>query len=385
MACVVEAGGPQGRITVATRQLGPGDVILREIPAAVAPAALSPTTCCHCLASKKKQQQQRQRQLWCESCGTHETSWCSKDCREQYSRQHELECCALNGVLGLLFRFPAVELHAALLVLRIVVRRWLELGHVERQLPPAFENHVPSLEAAVSGQKFGAVMALQTHQSSLEASQPCVFRQLQQFSHCLAALLASPAAATQSDTASSAEVPPLGEGLGPADYLHLLCAVRINSFALRPVEDSSSSSSTGGGGTTAGTPRLRVEPVGAALAPRLAMLNHACGESANCQVRQEKQQQADCPQAARQHEPCGVVLVLRARRAIAEGEELTFDYAGVVADWQKADEHDGKARGAAKVGSYSSAGDQRRRWLQETKHFHCTCATCEREVARSCS
>jgi hypothetical protein len=90
-------------------------------------------------------------------------------------------------------------------------------------------------ESACKGM-FALVADLQAHQAELEETQPEVFAQLQEFSCRLATLLGNttpvPRSSTGRDGSSTAT---LGVGLGAQHYLQLLCAVRINAFALRPL------------------------------------------------------------------------------------------------------------------------------------------------------
>ena len=93
----------------------------------------------------------------------------------------------------------------------------------------------------------------------------------------------------------------------------------------------------------------------------------ACGTAANCVVMQELA------------EGGGVVMVLRSRRSIEQGEELTIDYAGPDGWRREREAVEGSSEGLPGTELPRTELERRRRWLLHSKHFCCNCSSCESE------
>ena len=125
----------------------------------------------------------------------------------------------------------------------------------------------------------------------------------------------------------------------------MLCeaVLNANSFSVRGGGGAAGGGAGGAGG--AGAPTCR------AFFPRLAFANHDCDPNAEAD---EEVVKAEAAEAA----PARFAYALTARRAIAEGEEVTISY--VPRAWPLA-----RRRGA----------------LSSTFDFDCDCARCAREAA----
>jgi hypothetical protein len=334
-------GAGRGRHTVATRPLGTGDVALREAPAAIAPAAFVPHVCGHCLGPLPAAAPGvsgggggggaaaavvRRSHPRCARCGL---GFCSAACQGRYGRQHELECAALQELLGLQFSTPQVETYTAVLVLRLIVQRRLYAEQQQQQEEEEEEEEEEEWQPGGTAGSFAAAMALESHQAELRHAQPTVYAQLIVLAEGMSQLLAQP------PLPRPATDPPLGVGLAADHYLQLLCAVRINAFAVGWARGGPG----GGGGLSSPSSAVHDHTAarctavhassGAALALQMAMVNHSCAASSNCRVVQEwaagwppppPQQLSSSWDDDSMAPRCPMWLTLRAKRDIAEGE-----------------------------------------------------------------
>lgn len=198
---------PRGRRFELLEACAAGADLLVEPAYVVAPAQFTAEACCHCLRvlSDEERDAATATAHRCGVCDADETRFCSEVCRERWGVRHELECPLIEPLLGLLFDAPEVEMHNAILVLRLLAERLMVPDqHLRGDEPAAPPEDLQSV-------RWSAARALQSH--------------INQFAHKSLLSLAR----------SMAEIFNRGRPLhtSVSTIKGLLCAVHFNAFAIR--------------------------------------------------------------------------------------------------------------------------------------------------------